>query len=315
MYTAEKRFARLKVYLMCLTMVAASLLLEGCFAQANSPNIDSAYAFSVLKKQCDFGPRPMGVAAHTATRDYLYSELGKYASAVELQNFSRKVGSRNYALSNIVAHFGASKSPGILLCAHWDTRPIADQELESADKKKAISGANDGASGVAVLVALAKVFHDNAPQVPVSIALFDGEDFGPTGDDMYIGSTYFAKHMNRRAYKYGILLDMVGDSKLEIYREGNSEDSAKQVTDNIWQTAAKLGFGSTFRDSVKYTISDDHLPLIEAGLPCADVIDFDYAYWHTLKDTVDKCSPESLRIVGKTIAEVVYSERTTSQTH
>ena len=225
-----------------------------------------------------------------------------------MQNFEYKT----YNLSNIIAKFGTQNTPGMLLCAHWDTRPTADQELEASDRKKPILGANDGASGVAVLMELARMFKELPPSIPVTMVLFDGEDFGSTGKDMFLGSIHFAKTMDKSKYKYGILLDMVGDKDLQIYREGNSQLHAASVTDKVWRAANKLGYGGIFKDELKYTIGDDHVPLIEAGLPCVDVIDFDYAYWHTLDDTVDKCSAKSLQVVGETIAEVVYSETLTT---
>lgn len=308
MFHRRFRSTGVRIVLPALLVSCAVLLIEGCFAQANPPKFDSANAFAILRKQCDFGPRPVGVAAHDKTRDYLFGELRKSADAVELQNFTYTYKDTTYKLANIIAHFSTSKEPGILLSAHWDTRPTADQELEKADQKRPILGANDGASGVAILLEMARMFHEKAPAVPVTIVLFDGEDFGPTGRDMFLGSRHFADHMDKGAYKYGILLDMVGDKNLEIYREGNSEMRAKSVADKVWKAAQDLGFTS-FKDEARYTIGDDHIPLIQAGLPCADVIDFDYAYWHTLGDTVGKCSPESLRIVGETIAKVVYSEQ------
>jgi glutaminyl-peptide cyclotransferase len=298
-----------RIALPTLLMSISILLLEGCFAQANPPKFDSANAFALLQKQCDFGPRPVGTAAHDKARDYLFGELSKVANAAELQSFGYKYKDTTYKLSNVIAHFGPQSGPGILLSAHWDTRPTADQELDAADQKRAILGANDGASGVAILLGMARMFHERVPAVPVTIVLFDGEDFGPTGKDMFLGARYFASRMNKADYKYGILLDMVGDKNLGVFREGNSEMRAKSVSDKIWKAAQDLGYSSSFKDEVKYTIGDDHVPLIQAGLPCADVIDFDYAYWHTLGDTVDRCSAESLRIVGETIAKVVYSEQ------
>lgn len=265
----------------------------------------------MLNRQCDFGPRPPGSEEHVKTRDFLASELKRHTKNVEIQELEHKHTrwDKTYKLYNIIARFGDSETPSILLCAHWDTRPIADHELDKANRDKPIMGANDGASGVAVLLELARMFAQRPPAVPVTIVLFDGEDIGPTIDDMLIGSRYFARKVDVKSrFRYGILLDMIGDKDLRIYRERYSEMRAKAVADKIWAAAAKLGHGHVFVDEVKYAIQDDHLPLIEAGLPCADVIDFDYPYWHTLKDTVDKCSPESLRVVGETIAHVVYSE-------
>jgi len=299
--------ARLRALSLAALLCTESLILAGCSAQSSPPKFDSARAFAILRKQCEFGPRPVGSAAHNKTRDYLAAELRPHAKSMELQNFQHTAAGRTYKLSNIVARFGSDS--GILLCAHWDTRPTADEELDAADRKRPILGANDGASGVAVLLELARMFHERPPAVPVTIVLFDGEDFGPTGKDMFLGSRYFASKLgDKSGFRYGILLDMVGDKELEIYREANSQTSAGFVVDKIWDTARKLGYGSIFKDEVKYTIGDDHIPLIRAGLPCADVIDFDYAYWHTLDDTPDKCSAESLKAAGETIAKVVYSE-------
>ena len=288
---------------------AGSPLVGGCSAQVKPPSFDSRQAFDFLQKQCSFGPRPPGSPAHDQTRDYLAGELRKYADAVDLQSFTYTRGKESFPMANIIARFGSPDAQGILLCAHWDTRPTADQELDKEDQQKPILGANDGASGVAVLLELARMFHERAPSVPVTIVLFDGEDLGPTVKDMFAGSEYFAARLSGKRFRYGILLDMVGDKNLEVYREGNSQDKAGAVNDKIWAAARKLGF-SQFKDEVKYTISDDHLPLIKAGVPTADVIDFDYAYWHTLRDTVDRCSAQSLKAVGETIAQVVYTEHT-----
>jgi glutaminyl-peptide cyclotransferase len=302
--------ARLRVVLLSIVLSALSPLLEGCFAQANSPDFDSARAFDLLRKQCDFGPRPPGTPAHEKCRDYLLSELSTYASSAELQSFEHVRSGKTYKFANVIGKFGKSGTPAILLCAHWDTRPTADQELEPADQKKPILGANDGASGVAVLLELARMFHERPPAVPVTIVLFDGEDFGPKEGDMFLGAKHFASTLKKpTGYRYGILLDMIGDKGLGIYKEWNSVSAAGDVVDRIWSAARSLGHGSAFIDQTKYTISDDHVPLIRAGLPCVDVIDFDYAYWHTLSDTVDKCSPKSLQTVGETIAKVVYSEK------
>lgn len=301
---------------LCLPFMGIVLLLffhcvalNGCSAQ-NAPRFDSAHAFSMLKKQCDFGPRPPGTPAHEDTKDFLADELSRYTDDVRIQSFQRVLGGKEVMLSNIIADFkGKSDAAAILLCAHWDTRPTADEEIDVADRKRPILGANDGASGVAVLLGLARMFKQQPPPVPVQIVLFDGEDYGPTSRDMFIGSRKFASLVEDKSrYRYGVLLDMVGDKDLQIYREGHSQKHAREVVDKIWTSARKLGYGAKFPDEVKYTIQDDHVPLIEAGIPCADVIDFDYAYWHTLEDTADKCSAESLGAVGSTIARVVYTE-------
>lgn len=299
---------RLRSLLVVGLMCAGSLLLEGCFARANTPSFDSTAAFEVLKKQCEFGVRPPGTDAHERCRDYLLAELKKSADTAELQAFEHKRGDETFPMWNVIGRFGSSDKPGILLCAHWDTRPTADQELEPADRKKPIIGANDGASGVAVLVQLARMFREKAPPVPVTIILFDGEDLGPKGDNMFLGAKHFASTLKKPIpYSYGILLDMIGDKDLGICKEWNSVAAAPDAVETIWNAARKRGHDDVIIGQTKYSISDDHVPLIRAGLPCVDMIDFDYPHWHTLGDTVDKCSPDSLRAVGETIAEVVYS--------
>ncbi len=295
---------------LALLLALTSLVLTGCAAQTNRPRFDAAQSFAVLKKQCDFGPRPPGSAEHLKTRDYLFGEVKKYSNRVALQSFKHRRGNESFDMWNIIAGFGPAEGREIVLCAHWDTRPTADEELDAADRKKPIIGANDGASGVAVLIELARMFKQQAPKVPVTIVLFDGEDLGPTGKDMFLGARYFVSKLDKpERINYGILLDMIGDRNLNIPRERNSNVGAPETVDKVWKTAAKLGYGKTFIDTPKYAISDDHVPFLERGIKCIDIIDFDYAYWHTLEDTVDKCSPDSLRIVGETVAEVVYSEQ------
>ncbi|MFA6666606.1 MAG: M28 family peptidase [Armatimonadota bacterium] len=294
--------------LIMLMLLLTGILVSGCLALGAPPAFNGERAYSILEKQCSFGPRPPGTEAHKKTRDYLISELKQYSNAVEAQAFTHASAKKTYDMWNIIARFGDTAKPGILLAAHWDTRPMADQEVDPARRKLPITGANDGASGVAVLLELARIFHESPPPVPVTIVLFDGEDFGYTSDQMYLGSRYFAARLKDfGSCKFGILLDMVGDKDLNINREGYSNQFAKSVVDRIWAAAKARGFGEYFPDEVKYAVMDDHLPLIQAGLPCADVIDFDYAYWHTLSDTPDKCSAKSLKIVGDVISYVVYS--------
>ena len=287
-------------------------LLWGCApgaVQAERPAFDGKRAFADLAKQVSFGPRVPGTQAHLQCRDWLMTELEKVADRVELQTFTRVVNGKSLRLYNIFAIFNESASKRVMLCAHWDTRPTADEELDPANRKKPILGANDGASGVAVLLELARQFKLKRPEVGVIIALWDGEDYGPTVDNMLLGSRYFAKNMGKLRPTYGILLDMVGDKDLQIYKEVNSVYAAPQLVEKVWRTAGELGYRKYFPDAQKYAIIDDHIPLIEAGVPCIDLIDFDYPYWHTLQDTVDKCSPQSLQIVGEVVAAVVYSER------
>jgi Zn-dependent M28 family amino/carboxypeptidase len=287
------------------------MMLAVCRAGvAAVPAFDSAEAFGYLKAQCDFGPRPPGVPAHIDTLNYLARELKKCTDTVNLQSFRYNRDGGKWPMTNIIGVFGDTSKPGLLLCAHWDTRPTADQELDPARKKLPIIGADDGASGVAVLLELAQMFHKSPPAVPVMVVFFDGEDFGPGVEDMFLGARYFAtKLVNKSLLKYGILLDMIGNKNVRIRREGYSQAQAKSVVDRVWNAGIALGYSKYFVNEVKEDIQDDHVPLLKAGVPCIDVIDLDYPYWHTLGDTPDKCDPQSLKVVGDTIARVVYAEK------
>ncbi|MDH4223320.1 MAG: M28 family peptidase [candidate division Zixibacteria bacterium] len=211
-------------------------------------------------------------------------------------------------LSNIIASFYPDKKERILLCAHWDTRPWADKDPEPANRFTPISGANDGASGVAVLMELASTISGKKPKYGVDIILFDGEDYGSDEhpERWCLGSSYFSKNSGGYKAVFGILLDMIGDRDLQIYQEGYSSRYAGEIVRMVWEKAQKLSI-SDFKTGVKHYMVDDHLPLIQAGIPCIDIIDFDYPYWHTIEDTPDKCSPESLEKVGKVILSVLYN--------
>jgi Zn-dependent M28 family amino/carboxypeptidase len=233
--------------------------------------------------------------------------LKETTASVERQDFTFDDRGKPLPMTNVIARFaGSGSGPATLLAAHWDTRPTADQERDPERRRQPILGANDGASGVAVLLQMARLFQRRPPPGPVWIVLFDGEDLGPHEDRMYLGAKYFAAHLPPNTPKRGVLLDMVGDRDLQIYQEGNSLVRAGAVVESVWDTARRLGYHRYFVPAPKYSISDDHLPLMDKGLEVADLIDFDYPPWHTLGDTVDKCSAGSLKIVGTVVAAWVY---------
>ncbi|HEY3267659.1 MAG TPA: M28 family peptidase [Armatimonadota bacterium] len=311
-----------------LAALSIALPPAGCAGRAE---FSGKTAYSSLVKQVSFGPRVPGTAAHDACRDYLAAELKATADSVQVQHFEyRRVvrpasyrrqlrlaadapvpASSTYPMDNIVAVVNGAngKPPELLLCAHWDSRPTADQETSAANRLKPIDGANDGASGVAILLELARVLHAKRPTQGVILALFDGEDLGPGTEDMMVGAVHYAKNPLPVKPKEGILLDMVGDADLGIYKEGASLDANRALTETIFATAGRLGYGKQFVPELKFTMEDDHIPLIAAGIPTVDLIDFDYLPWHTLRDTPDKCSAESLEAVGKTLAAVVYDRK------
>ncbi len=279
----------------------------------NQPTtFDSNTAFEFLKKQCEFGPRPPGSEAHKKTRDYLSTELKKYTDAVTLQPFTSVVDAVGNPqqkitlhMNNVIAEFGSSLNETLLLAAHWDTRPCADKEPDKEVQLNPILGANDGASGVAVLLEIARILKLKPPPKRIVIVLFDGEDYGKSTDQMFLGSRYFAKNMGKWKPDYGILLDMIGDKDLEIPIEQYSWVANREYTDSIWKRAIELGL-APFKRRIGPAIMDDHVPLIEVGIPMVNIIDFDYPYWHTLEDTVDKCSPKSLEIVGTLVLNIIY---------
>lgn len=276
---------------------------------------NSTNAWNHLLKQVDFGFRVPGMPGHKACREYLQQELLKYCDTVEEQAFVASVPGRRLKMYNIIGRFNLQAKRRILLSAHWDTRPTADYN-PAGHRDEPIPGANDGASGVAVLLELARVMHENPPPIGVDIVLFDGEDYGPGITDMFYGSKYFAHQLTAEqadSYNYGVLLDMIGDKNLDIHPEHNSEGIASEVFAVAYDVSRKLGY-KCFMSGGPLIIEDDHLALIDRGIPCYDFIDFAYpslprqgtSYWHTTEDTPDKCSPRSLEAVGRTLEVMVY---------
>lgn len=275
------------------------------------PQFDAQKAFSYLQQQCDFGPRNPGSAGHQACLEFLTAELKKYAERVTHQTFRYPLrpGENVVAMTNIIANFQSNNTRRILLLAHWDTRPWADQDPNPENHHKPVLGANDGASGVAVLLEIARLIHLQPPPYGIDIVLVDGEDYGSYGnnDSWAIGSREFARHKNPNYNpQFGILLDLIGDKDQQIYIEQNSYRYAPEIVDKIWKKAEQLGIVE-FIPEPRHDIMDDHIRLLEVGIPCVDIIDYDYAYWHTIEDTPDKCSPQSLANVGRVVLAVIYN--------
>lgn len=282
-------------------------------APAPAPPFNADRAFADLKKQVEFGPRVPNLASHRACRDFLVKTLKPLADQVEQVDFTEKIRGTTLQMANVLARW-KGKNPngeGVLLLAHWDTRPTADQERDPARQKMPIPGANDGASGVAVLLEMARGFKQTPPPVPVMLLLVDGEDYGPGVEDMFLGARYFANHLPADAPKRGVLIDMIGDKQLQIPQEAYSQQNAGDVLSEVYAAAQKLGYQRNFPNRAGFPIEDDHLPLQAKGLKVIDLIDFNYgpghSWWHTLADTPDKCSPTSLKAVGETLLEWVYT--------
>ncbi|MBW7887929.1 MAG: M28 family peptidase [Bacteroidetes bacterium] len=277
------------------------------------PSFNGNNAFANLKVQTDFGPRNPNSAGHQQCLDYLSLEMKKLCDTLVLQKFTEKGYNETLHLTNIFGSFNTKAKKRILLTAHWDTRPRAEMDKNESLRSKPILGANDGASGVAVLLELARLMKQQAPEIGVDILFTDGEDYGDSEKDngtrlYFLGAKYFAKTKPQNYVPdFGILLDMVGDRDLQIPMEQNSMKFAPQVVDLVWNTAEEIGVTQFIRVPGEL-VADDHLALTEAGIPTIDLIDFDYPYWHTTQDTPDKCSAESLEAVGKVLAAIIYSK-------
>ena len=296
-----------------ITFNLISIVTLSCNEKSvEAPKFDSFRAFEYLVKQVEFGPRVPGSREWQKCKEYIanhFAELGLKPKFQEFDFFD-PYSKTQLPLVNIIASIeGRSAEPErILLMAHWDSRPRTDYPTKPNNSDKPIPGANDGASGVAVLMELAYMMAKNRPEHSVEIVLVDGEDWGKSGDNEYylLGSSEFARRSIRGKYRFGIVIDMVGDKNQEFYREVFSETHHPELNDMIWNAAAELGVTS-FIDTTRHTVLDDHISLVTSGLPAVDIIDFDYKWWHTDQDTVDKCSPESLGNIGKVLAHIIYN--------
>jgi glutaminyl-peptide cyclotransferase len=252
---------------------------------------DGTHAYADVQTQVAFGPRTPGSEGHAQIREWMRAELESAGWIVEVHE-SERLG---HPIYNIIAKRN-DKEPQIILGAHYDTRFFADNDPDVNKHTEPVPGANDGASGVSVLLELARSLPNDT--VPVWLVFFDTEDNGRIdGWDWILGSRAFAEEI-QIAPRAVVIVDMIGDADLNIYLEKNSDD---QIRAEIWNTAAKLGYGSVFVNEEKFSMIDDHTPFLEAGIPAVDIIDFDYSYWHTTQDTVDKVSAESLHAVGDTL--------------
>ena len=275
---------------------------------------DASRAFSYLETQCDFGTREPNSKGAEMAVNYFTDQLQPLADTLHLQTFEMNdpYGAGKLTLTNIVARFQPEKEQRIILCAHWDTRPRA--EYDGRSPTTPMLGANDGASGVAILLEIAQQLHNNPINPGIDIIFFDGEDYGKPGDLQYylLGSRYYAKHPYPPMAQQVILLDMVGDAELSIKVDPVSYRSAPRVIEEIWSIAAEIGYDQ-FQLVQGSAMYDDHVPFIERGIPAIDIIDFEYPgpnnqYWHTHADTPDKCSPESLEAVGNTLLSWLYRQ-------
>ena len=266
---------------------------------------DGRKALEHVRTQLAFGPRVPGTEGHRRTGDWIAAEMRQRADTVIEQRWTHVTAKGDsLAMRNILARFRPDAAERILYLAHWDTRPISDgPNAKPSQRATPVPGANDGGSGVAILMGVADALKRTPPEVGVDLLFVDGEDygqFGPPEVDVLIGSTYFAEHLPSPGYKplFGVLWDMVGDRDLRIHQEGNSMENAPEVVRRVWDRARSLGYGDVFIPEEEFTVTDDHIPLIRKGMRVACVIDLEYPAHHTPDDTIDRVSARSLQIVG-----------------
>jgi len=289
-----KRSIALYLTIIGLLLVSAVGWYAFSFLSQPAPDpvsFDGPRAYADAQTQVAFGPRIPGSEGHAKVQAWMRGELESAGWQVEVQE-SEALG---HPIQNMVAK-RSGRNPQIILGAHYDSRMFADNDPDPANHTQPVPAANDGASGVAVLLELARTLPDNS--VSTWLVFFDAEDNGRIeGWDWILGSREFVRN-NAVQPRAIVVLDMIGDADLNIYKERNSNPA---LTDEIWGTARDLGYESKFIPEYKHSMLDDHTPFLEAGIPAVDIIDFDYPYWHTLQDTPDKISAESLEAVGKTL--------------
>ncbi len=296
-----------------------SKVISFTIMEKSAPDFDEELAYGYILKQLSFGPRNPNSSGHKLAKEFLFNELKKFADTVYYQNFNYPgYDGEILNCSNIIASFNPENKIRILLCAHWDTRPRSEEDKNLANQNKPVLGANDGASGVAVLLSLAKILSEQKPDFGIDIILFDAEDYGKKNDLMNysLGSKYFIQ--NKPDYinpQFGILLDMVGDKEAVFKKEPNSYQFAPDIVDFVWKLASNLNF-KTFSNEFSNPIYDDHIPLGEMGIKIINIIDADLIgadspnprrnYWHTQNDTIENISKETLNEVGELLAHLIY---------
>jgi Zn-dependent M28 family amino/carboxypeptidase len=281
------------------------------------PNFDEQKAFSHLVDQCSYGPRNPGSEGYKNFSIYLEKYLKNLSSNLVIQEFTylEHITGVERNGKNFIIQFNKESNERILIGAHWDTRAISDEDINEDNRSMPVLGANDGASGTAVLMELATIFSTNSPPIGVDIVFFDAEDVGISGQPTTyaMGSEYFSKNLPIDKPDSGIIVDMVGDKYLKIPIERFSYQIDRDAVKELWSLARDLSL-SAFEYTVGYEIYDDHVPLWEnAKIPTIDIIDFDYPnlfynHWHTQNDTPENCSPQSLGQVGTLLVNYIYGK-------
>jgi len=321
---------------MIVLLSCAALALTGCDKVKNrfsgpktAFNGDSALSYT--KQQLAFGPRTPGTPAHDSAGAWIAAQMRKRTDSVTVQSWTQTTrNGTKLQLQNILARFNPQAKQRVLYVTHWDTRPTADEDPNFGNRARPIVGANDGASGVGLFIALGDAFKKTPPSLGVDLLLVDGEDWGDfdadssgkVWPDALFGSQYFAQHPPSADYQplFGVLFDMVGAADLRFWPEENSLQRAPEVVSRVWNAAKDLGYASYFRDQPGQALIDDHVPLLNRGWHVMDLVQWPYGvlapnagpndtpttnYHHTMQDTFDKVSPKSLQIVGDVAVTLV----------
>jgi glutaminyl-peptide cyclotransferase len=313
-------FTRKRVFFAAMVLLIFWILKNNITFNTSKPSseksinteFDGEQALQLIKEQVGFGDRSPNTEGQRKMQEFITHHLQKAEMKVHVQPFEHKSSKGSFKMANVVGEYKPESEKRILLGAHYDTKRFTS--MDRLKKDEAVVGANDGASGVAVLLQLAYLMHtsENPPDIGIDFVFFDGEEAEDLKDGEWepLGSTYFASHLeelyDNTKPQEGIILDMVCDKDLEIYRERNSDRYAKKQNDAFFKIASEA-YPSDFKNTTKWSIEDDHMPLNHAGIPTIDIIDFDYPHWHTTGDTIDKCSSESLEKVGDVVWQYLLS--------
>lgn len=298
-------------------------------AKTDAPAFCADSAFSYVKAQTDFGPRVPNTKAHKSCAKWLAAKMSSFGADTKVQEFTTTAfdGTRLECF-NIIGRINPESPIRVIVCSHWDSRPWADNDDDPANRKKPVDGANDGASGVGVILEMARQFQSESPEIGVDCIFFDAEDWGP-GDDFKgqhletywgLGTQYWARQSRSAGYKarYAVLLDMVGGRKAQFCREAYSSYFAKNVQDKVWSEAARLGYTSLFSPADGLYVTDDHYFINTiAKIPAIDIVPYMPnstgssfgPTWHTAQDNIENIDKATLEAVGKTLLSVIYKER------
>ena len=288
-----------------------------------SPDFNADSAFAYTKAQVDFGPRIPSTPAHAKCADYLVSKLKSFGAEVAVQQATTKTyDGKTHQLKNIIAAFSPEKKQRVLVTAHWDARPFSDEDPNMGMRDKHFDAANDGASGVAVILEMARQIQQKQPEVGVDFILWDLEDYGSANDETQhettwcLGSQHWAKNLSANITKplYAINLDMVGGSNAQFTQDEVSRKYAPNVVSKVWSIAGEIGYGNYFINVTSGTLIDDHYWINQAGIPAIDIIHYSdatgfYSNWHTQLDNLNNIDRNTLKAVGQTVLETIYREK------